>query len=572
MATIDQLLSCAVALDGALGNPLDDDRPGSFRRTVEADRQCRFPQKLCAAALQWGLAEHLIPEECGGRFRAVEECFALSRVLSRRDLTAAIAIGASLLASIPVWLRGTLEQKHTVADLLRENGFLSLALSERGHGADILANEVTARRAAGGWRIDGTKWLINNAGHASGATVAASTGEGFRSLTLFLTTRAAADDAQWTPLPKIHTHGLRGSAFGGLTFSGLAAQDGDIIGKMGQGLEILLTTFQITRVMVGSFALGALDTCLRAAVSFARSRRLYGRAIIELEPVRCRLVDAYTELLIGETAAHAACRAVQLRPDQLPLMSPCVKFLVPQMAAEGIESLSVVLGARSYLAGEHWCGVAEKMRRDCAVTALFDGSAPVTVDAIIDQLPGLALARAEGNATTRPGNLFCRAAPPLPWVNEVDFDLATDSDDIFRGVAAARGVIQDEKERLAYGWQLLELLDWCQAEMERLDTDMALRAGDADWRRSGAAHDLASRYCHLHFAGACCWKWLEWRDESPEAFVTSGAWLAVCLRRLAARAGMEREVFDDLDHAAFSRMERAYDERYLFSDLDFPVS
>lgn len=571
VAAVEQSLSAAAALERALGDPLDDHRTGSFRMSVDADRKSRFPQELCSAAFEWGLAEYLVPEECGGRFRSIEECFALSRVLSRRDLSATIAIGASLLASIPVWLRGTTEQKHTVADLLRGGGFLSFALSEREHGADILANEVTARKAADGWRIDGTKWLINNAGHASGATVTARTGEGFRGLTLFLLARAAADGEQWTPLPKIHTHGLRGSAFGGIIFSGLAAQDTDVIGKAGQGLEILLETLQITRVLVGSFALGGLDTCLRAVMSFARSHRLYGRAIVELEPVARRLVDAYTELLIGETSALGACRAVQLCPDQLPLMSACVKLLVPQMATDSIESLSVALGARSYVAGEHWYGIFEKMRRDCAVTALFDGSSPVNLNAIADQLPALALARAAGSVDGVPPDLFARASPGLPWVDEVNFDLATGSDAIHRGVVAACEMIRSEGERTAHGRQLLGLLEWCQAETTQLDVDVMQRAGNADWRRSGAAYDLAIRYSHLHAAGACCWKWLGWREESPDAFITSGAWLVLCLRRLAERMGMERIAFDDVDRAALARLERAYDEQYLFSDLEFPA-
>jgi len=292
LAAVNRPLAAAAAFEQALGDPLDEGRPGSFLASVHADGMGRFPRELCEEAFAWGLSEHLIPEACGGRLRSVEECFALSRVLSRRDLTATIAIGANLLASIPVWLRGTSEQRRTVAGLLRAGDFLAFALSEGEHGADILAGEVVARRGSDGWSIDGSKWLINNAGHASGATVTTRTGSGIRGLTLFLLSRSAADGRQWSPLPKISTHGLRGSAFGGLAFSGVAAQDTDVIGRPGQGLEILLHTLQVSRVLVASFALGGLDTCLGAAVSFARDRRLYGSAMIELEPVARKLVDA----------------------------------------------------------------------------------------------------------------------------------------------------------------------------------------------------------------------------------------------------------------------------------------
>jgi len=569
-AGVDRPLSVATALDRALGDPLDDQRAGSFHTSVAADRKSRFPRELCAEALDWGLAEHLVPVECGGRFRSVEECFALARVLSRRDLTAAIALGANLLASLPVWLRGTSEQKRTVAHLLRSGDFLSFALSEAEHGADVLATEVTARRGADGWNVDGTKWLINNAGHASGATVAARTGDGVRGLTLFLLTPAAADGGRWTPLPKVSTHGLRGSAFGGITFAGLTARDTDVIGRPGQGLEILLHTLQMTRVLVAGFALGALDTCLAAAVSFARSRRLYGAEIIELEPVARRLVDAYTDLLIGETVARGACRAVQLCPDQLPLTSACVKYLVPQMAIDGIESLSVVLGARSYLAGGHWSGIFEKMRRDCAVTALFDGSSPVNLSAIVDQLPALASARAGADVDGVPPGVFSTRAAGPTRLAEVDFDLATGSDAIHRGLAAAAEALQDESGDVVHARHLRELLGWCEAETAGIDADVTRRVGEADWRRSGAALDHAARYSHLHAAGACCWRWLAWREETTDPFVTSGAWLVSCLRRLVRRPGLEPEPapLDDVDRALLIRLLGARDEHFWLPDPD----
>lgn len=549
--------SVATALDRALGDPLDDRRAGSFRASVEADREGRFPRELCAEALDWGLAEHLVPVECGGRLESVEECFALARVLARRDLTAAVALGANLLAGFPVWLRGTPAQKRTVAHLLRSGEFLSFALSEAEHGADVLASEVTARRVADGWEVDGTKWLINNAGHAAAATVAARTGDGVRGLTLLLLARAPGDGGRWTTLPKVSTHGLRGSALGGMTYTGLRARDSDVVGRPGQGLEILLHTLQLTRVLVAGFALGALDTSLAATVAFARSRRLYGAPVVELEPVARRLVDAAADLLVGETVARGACRAAQQCLDQLPLTSASVKHLVPQLALDGIESLSVVLGARSYLAEGHWSGIVEKMRRDVAVTALFDGSSPVVLSAVVDQLPALASARAEGDVDELPPGMFSTPASGPTRLSEVDFELATGSDAVHRGLRAAAEALRHESPDVVHARHLRELIARCEAETAELDAEVTRHAGDADWRRSGAALDGAARYTSLHAAGACCWRWLAERAETTDPFVTSGAWLVMCLRRLVRPSGPAPAPLDDVDRALLSRLPGA---------------
>ncbi|WP_165495089.1 acyl-CoA dehydrogenase family protein [Actinomadura roseirufa] len=557
----------SASLERALGDPLDKDNIAGFRHSVEADRAERFPRELCDAVFEWGLAEYLLPEQEGGEFRAIEDCFELARVLSRRDLTAAVAIGATVLASLPVWLRGSARQRRAAAARIREHGFLAFALSEREHGADITAGEVTARETPDGWLVDGTKWLINNAGHAHGATVAARTGDGIRALTLFSLSRPSADDGRWTPLPKIRTHGLRGSAFGGITFTGLPAADADIIGRPGQGLAILMETLQITRVLVGGFALGALDTCLHAVLAFARERTLYGRPILALDAVAVRLADAYADLLIGEALGLGACRAVQAAPDQLPLTSACAKYLVPQLAAESMDSLAVVLGARSYLAEEHWHGIFEKMRRDCAVTGLFDGSAPVNLNIIAEQLPGLASARDGADRDAELLEIFTPEPPPAAWLTEIEFELATDADGILRGVSAARRVVGAEGGTEC-DEALGELLRWCEAETARLDAEVAEERGRPGWPRSGAAYDLAARYSLLHAAGACAWKWLAWRGHpSAGEFLTGGTWLRLCLVRITERLGRPRDDLDASHHAALRHLEQVHDEHQFFADI-----
>lgn len=567
-------LSAALSLEKTLGDPLDGRSAGSFATAVAADRAERFPEELCAAALDWGLADHLIPEAQGGRLRSIEECLMLSRVLARRDPTAAVAVGANLLASLPVWLRGSDGQRELVARLLRERRYLSFALSEREHGADVLASDVSARPEGAGWRIDGTKWLINNAGHASAATVAARTGDGVRGLTLFLTRREGTAPGQWTPLPKIPTHGLRGSAFGGLALSGLPVGADDVVGRKGQGLLTLLETLQITRVLVAGFALGALDTGLRATVAFAAGRRLYGAPIAELESVAGVLVDAYTDLLIGETLALGACRSAHLAPEQLPLLSASVKYLVPRLAAESLEALCGVLGARSYLAGEHWYGIVEKLRRDCAVTSLFDGSAPVNLGAIADQLPELVSARLTNPRPSADPGLFgaTTGTATLPWLDEIEFELATGEDRIITGITAVR-----EELRVSpggYHRELPVLLDLFAAAVAGTDVEVTRHAGDPERHRSGATYDLAARYTALQAGGACAWTWLNRRGGTADPFTADGSWLVLRLRRLARVAGLQpaRDGLGEVERAALARLQHAYDERYLFSDFEFPLA
>jgi alkylation response protein AidB-like acyl-CoA dehydrogenase len=569
VSPVELIRPAAADLERALGDPLDDQRPGSFARTVAADTAEAYPHELWRAVYDWGFVEHLLPAEVSGKLTSLEECFALSRVLSRRDLTVAVSYGAGVLAGLPVWLRGTQTQKEEVARLLRGGGSLAFALSEREHGADIAASEVVARETSdGGWRIGGTKWLINNARLAAGMTITARTGTGIRGLTVFFVSHELVDSPRWRRLPKISTHGVRGSAFGGFEFRDLPAAGEAVVGRRGEGMTILLKTLQVSRVLVASFALGGLDTCLRAAVAFARGRQLYGVPISRLGAVARRLADAYADLLIGETVALAACRAVHLCPGQLPLMSACVKYLVPQLCNDSIESLGVVLGARSYLAEEHWSGIFDKMRRDCAVTSLFDGSTPVNLDSIVGQLPLVVQARRAGRVRPLPPRLFAAHPGDLPWLDEAAFDLASDDDAVHDGVRLARETLGAEAGPVTYRAELLEALDTLGAASLRCDAEVVECSREADWRRSGAAYDLAARYSHLHAAGACALAWLQRRHESTDEFITSGAWLVFRLWRLASRIGSEPVPLDDLDRSALARLDAAVNRGLLISDID----
>jgi hypothetical protein len=296
-------------------------------------------------------------------------------------------------------------------------------------------------------------------------------------------------------------------------------------------------------------------------LAFARERKLYGQPILALDAVARRLADAYTDLLIGEALSLGACRAVQAKPDQLPLTSACAKYLVPQLAAESMDSLAVVLGARSYLAEEHWHGIFEKMRRDCAVTGLFDGSSPVNLNAIVEQLPALAAARNSDEMDAELRELFAPSPPPAPWLTDIEFELATDSDGIHHGVSVARRVI-NAGGGTRYDQELRELLQWCEAETKRLDAALAREVDSPDWPRSGAAYDLAARYSLLHAAGACAWKWLAWRNHPfADDFLASGLWLRLCLLRIAERLGRDRHDFDASHLAALARLQRVHDER-----------
>jgi alkylation response protein AidB-like acyl-CoA dehydrogenase len=377
----------AAALGRHLGDPRGDGA-GSWSAALACDEAERFPEEAVAHLVDWGYPEWLVPEDEGGRLRSFDELLPLGRVVARRDLTLAIAMGQSLLGALPVWLAGDEAQRARLAARLRRGALGCLALTEEAHGGDLAATEVAATRAEGGWLLDGTKWCVNNATRGETLTVLARSDPagGPRGFSLLLVEKDRAQGVR--PHPRLRTHGLRGADISGAVFERAAVGEA-LVGREGMGLDIVLRTLQVSRTLCAAFSLGAADTALALAVDFARARRLYGATAWDIPVVRRTLLDAAVDLRAAATLARACARALSFLPGQMSVLSAVAKIVVPELAGRVIAACGVVLGARGYLR-EGDAAVFQKLARDHQVVPLFDGSTSVNLYVIAGQLERLA--------------------------------------------------------------------------------------------------------------------------------------------------------------------------------------
>ncbi|MFI6909029.1 hypothetical protein ACIBKY_47745 [Nonomuraea sp. NPDC050394] len=555
---ITRALAVAAQLDRALADPMDERNPASFHAAVRADRDARFPRHLCGSALAWGLAEYLIPAVSGGRLTSLEEAFALFRVLARRDLTAATTIAASFLSALPVWRDGSQSQRRAVAGLLREHELMGLPVGEAEQGVDILAREIAAFGDRHAWRLDGRTSLIDNGSQAAGTTVLARTGDG---PTAFLLLRG--DGEHWWFQPAHEAHGLRGGALSRLTLAGVPAGDAQVVGGLGQGLATAGRTLPVARLLVAALTLGALDTCLRAAlpyaegasaapgrdvegVSVAPGRDVEGVSVapgrdvegVSVAPGRdaadrgvadrsvagpavlaWRLTDAYADLLIGEAVGHELCRTAREDPHAFAAASARLACLAARLAGDAVETLAGALGAPGYRVG-----IVEKMRRDSAVVgALADDQVPPAVPE--DDLPP---------------DPFVPVPPELSWLGPPPAAPPPPEN----GLAAAARVIGEDGLPGPHAPRLLELLGFFRA------------------RRSGCAHAEA--------AAACAAAWM--RARGRDGYHMCGGWLLLCLRRLAELLGQEQPEDGGVRRVALVRLRKAAEQRRLFSDHDVELA
>ncbi|MEU5403426.1 acyl-CoA dehydrogenase family protein [Streptomyces sp. NPDC005963] len=383
----------AQELELLLGDPEDPDAVFSHARCLELDEREEFPTEICRALEDWGLPEYYIPVEHGGRLTDYETVLQVMRVIARRDLTVAVGHGKTYLGGVCVWVAGSTEQARALAADIRAALPVSLALTERAHGSDLLAGDVLGEPdGSGGWSLSGEKWLINNATRGSLLSVLTRTSAegGPRGFTVLLVDkRTLTAGADYRCLDKIRTHGIRGADISGIVFDGAPVDAGAAVGAVGSGVETVLKALQLTRTMCASLSLGAADHALRIALDFAEGRELYGRRLVDLPQARHVLASAAADVLIGEALATVAARSVHTATDELSVVAAVTKYLVPTGTEAVIGDLTKVLGARAFLKGVHARGMFQKIDRDHRIVGLFDGNTLVNLNSLVNQFRSL---------------------------------------------------------------------------------------------------------------------------------------------------------------------------------------
>jgi alkylation response protein AidB-like acyl-CoA dehydrogenase len=386
------LSAAALQLDRSLGDPGDPAQVFSYQRCAALDAREEFPADACRELDRLGVPRYYVPAEAGGALDRYDHALQMLRVIARRDLTVAIGHGKTFLGAACVWVGGSPQQRGDLGTAVSGGAVVSWALTERDHGSDLLAGEVTALPEPGGYRLTGEKWLINNATRGDLVCVLTRTvpEQGPRSFSVVLVDKRALPDGSHQPLPAERLHGIRGADISGIRFTGARVPADALIGGAGQGLELVLKTLQLTRVLCTALSLGAADHGFGLAMQYARSQQRFGGILAELPQTRRILGRAAADLLLVEAVTIVAGRAVHALPAELAPISAAVKYLVPTVVQRMLTVLGDVLGARSLLSdGTFADGRFQKLCRDHRLVGIFDGSTVVNLHALITQFPFL---------------------------------------------------------------------------------------------------------------------------------------------------------------------------------------
>ncbi|MEU3615348.1 acyl-CoA dehydrogenase family protein [Streptomyces sp. NPDC006872] len=286
---------------------------------AEWSEQEQFPTHVFTKLGELGLMGMLVPEEYAGAGSDTVSYVAVMEELGAADQSVASSWNAhSTIATLPLLAYGTEEQKQRwLAPLARGEAIGAFGLTEPGAGSDAAGITTTARRADGGWVINGTKMFITNAGTeiSQGVTLLATTGkdeDGRKRFATFYVPTGTPGYACGAKLKKLGWHAMDTRE---LVFEDCWIPDDHLIGEEGNGLRQFLSVLDKGRISVAALGLSLAKAALALAVKHAKERHQFGRPLSAFQAVAHKIADIGTEF---EAARWMVYRAAWLADQGRP--------------------------------------------------------------------------------------------------------------------------------------------------------------------------------------------------------------------------------------------------------------
>ncbi|MGD0183983.1 MAG: acyl-CoA dehydrogenase family protein [Roseiarcus sp.] len=292
-------------------------------------------------------------------------------VLARHAGLADFAFAMQGLGTGPISLFGTAEQKaRWLPAVARGTAISAFALSEAEAGSDVSAIATRAQREGDDWRLDGAKTWISNAGIADLYVVFARTGEGpgAKGLSAFVVEAGAPGFSVAKTIDLIAPHPI-----GALAFDGVRARAADMLGSPGDGFRIAMATLDVFRSTVGAAALGFARRALDEALRHARTRKLFGQPLSDLQLTRARLADMALAVDAAALLIYRAAWTKDVKGARISRESSMAKLFATEEAQKTIDSAVQIFGGLGVTHGH----IAEKLYREIRALRIYEGASEV---------------------------------------------------------------------------------------------------------------------------------------------------------------------------------------------------
>ena len=346
-------------------------------RAAEIDRTNEFPRDLAKEMGKRGFRGLPFPEKFGGS-RAGYLSFILAlEQICRASLSVGAIIAVNTVPEEGIYRFGTEEQKKRLLTPLAKGEWLGgIGFTESDTGSDPAAIKTTARRSGKGFIINGQKMFMSLAPALDVVLLfARHKGEG---LNAFIVEKKSPG---FSVQEVLETMGLRGLGTSIVNLDDVFVPEENLIGKEGQGFEILLEAISVERMSVAAQGVAAAQAALELSLEYAGQRQARGKPINRMQSIQQILAEMAART---EAARWLVYRTAFLRDkgQSIQYESSMAKLFASQTAVEVTRMAMQVHG--SY--GAMKSMPIERLYRDAKMLEIYVGISEVHRSIIANRL------------------------------------------------------------------------------------------------------------------------------------------------------------------------------------------
>lgn len=247
-----------------------------------------------------------------------------------------------------------------------------VAVTEPGAGSDPRMVRTRADRRDGRFVLNGEKWFVTSGDVADYLIVHANVEGDPDKPTLFLVDKALPG-VRITREPKFtHTYVFGHPEF---VFENVELGDEQVLGAVGDGLELTKDWFVEARLQIAANTLGAAIRAFELADAWASERRQFGRAIREFQAIEFMLADMAVEIMATKSLVYRISWEIDSGVDRklVHARASALKLQASEMAGRVLDKAVQIFGGRGYMRENP----VERLNREVRVDRIWEGTSEI---------------------------------------------------------------------------------------------------------------------------------------------------------------------------------------------------
>ena len=343
--------------------------PESIKRDVEKI----WPHKQIKKMSELGLMGMMVDSKWGGTNMDTISYVVAMEEIAKVDASAAVimSVNNSLVCYIFQKYANDQQKKKYLVPLSRGEKLGCFSLSEPQSGSDASNMNVYAKKDGDNFIISGTKNWVTNGIQSDVIMLFCMTEKniGHKGISCFIIDKDSPGVSVGKAEEKL---GIRSSDTCELYFDQVSVPKDNLVGELGDGFKIALSTLDGGRIGIAAQALGIAQASLENSIHYSKERKQFGKPISANQSVQFKLADMAMEI---EAARLLTYKAAWKKDSNISFgaNASMAKVFASEVAMRSSNQCVQIHGGYGYIKET---GV-ERLMRDAKITQIYEGTSEI---------------------------------------------------------------------------------------------------------------------------------------------------------------------------------------------------